>query len=572
MKRIGYKFATVIIALTAIAVASLGIIANSLTTISVSSQQIMNNEVEKIDLIHGVYEDYLEIYTEVYAHVNTSLAGVMDKKAGTIAETQTEMWQLMESYKAGIVSEEVQAVYDTVESKLTSFDKCVAKVLEKSRANDKESANVTIASELTMLNDSINFNMQKLLDFAAQDLENGKTVLQQTALNSHVVIVIAVVLLVLAAVVVTLVSIRIIVVPIRKITTVIDKMIEDIHQGNGDLKSRVPVETKDEISTLATDVNEFLDILQDMIGGVISCGREIDLQQQNVNDVVDRTNKNAGETFDTMKELADSMEKVSSTAAHVNDNTKQAEKSVEEMVDKAIDGTEFASQIRGRAEKLRELAKSSKESADSMIKEFDVTLQASIEDSRRIENINNLTGDILSIASKTNLLALNASIEAARAGEAGKGFAVVAEEIRVLADGSRETANNIQQISNEVVAAVMTLAENANNLVHFINERVLPDYEILEQTGEQYVDDSHTVDRIMTEFRSSMENIGGMMHSVVDSNDNITSNMQESARRITAVAGNTTVLADNMQDIMNALEQVSGIINHLSDQTACFRS
>ncbi len=572
MKRIGYKFATVIIALTAIAVASLGIIANSLTTISVSSQQIMNNEVEKIDLIHGVYEDYLEIYTEVYAHVNTSLAGVMDKKAGTIAETQTEMWQLMENYKAGIVSEEVQAVYDTVESKLTSFDKCVAKVLEKSRANDKESANITISSELTMLNDSINFNMQKLLDFAAQDLENGKTVLQQTALNSHVVIVIAVVLLVLAAVVVTFVSIRIIVVPIRKITTVIDKMIEDIHQGNGDLKSRVPVETKDEISTLATDVNEFLDILQDMIGGVISCGREIDLQQQNVNDVVDRTNKNAGETFDTMKELADSMEKVSSTAAYVNDNTKQAEKSVEEMVDKAIDGTEFASQIRGRAEKLRELAKNSKESADSMIKEFDVTLQASIEDSRRIENINNLTGDILSIAAKTNLLALNASIEAARAGEAGKGFAVVAEEIRVLADSSRETANNIQQISNEVVAAVMTLAENANNLVHFINERVLPDYEILEQTGEQYVDDSHTVDRIMTEFRSSMENIGGMMHSVADSNDNITSNMQESARRITAVAGNTTVLADNMRDIMNALEQVSGIINHLSDQTACFQS
>ncbi len=572
MKRIGYKFATVIIALTAIAVASLGIIANSLTTISVSSQQIMNNEVEKIDLIHGVYEDYLEIYTEVYAHVNTSLAGVMDKKAATIAETQTEMWQLMGNYKAGIVSEEVQAVYDTVEGKLVSFDKCVAKVLEKSRANDKESANITISGELTMLNDSINFNMQKLLDFAAQDLENGKTVLQQTALNSHVVIVIAVVLLVLAAVVVTLVSIRIIVVPIRKITTVIDKMIEDIHQGNGDLKSRVPVETKDEISTLATDVNEFLDILQDMIGGVISCGREIDLQQQNVNDVVDRTNKNAGETFDTMKELADSMEKVSSTAAYVNDNTKQAEKSVEEMVDKAIDGTKFASQIRGRAEKLRELAKSSKASADSMIKEFDVTLQASIEDSRRIENINNLTGDILSIAAKTNLLALNASIEAARAGEAGKGFAVVAEEIRVLADSARETANNIQQISNEVIAAVMTLAENANNLVHFINERVLPDYEILEQTGEQYVDDSHTVDRIMTEFRSSMENIGGMMHSVADSNDNITGNMQESARRITAVAGNTTVLADNMQDIMNALEQVSGIINHLSDQTACFQS
>ncbi len=90
-----------------------------------------------------------------------------------------------------------------------------------------------------------------------------------------------------------------------------------------------------------------------------------------------------------------------------------------------------------------------------MIREFDVALQASIEDSHQIENINSLTGDILSIAAKTNLLALNASIEAARAGEAGKGFAVVADEIRVLADGSKETANNIQQISKGVVDAVI---------------------------------------------------------------------------------------------------------------------
>ncbi len=91
------------------------------------------------------------------------------------------------------------------------------------------------------------------------------------------------------------------------------------------------------------------------------------------------------------------------------------------------------------------------------------------------------------------------------------------------------------------------LADNANNLVNFINERILPDYEILEQTGEQYLNDSITVDQMMVEMRDSMENIGGMMRDVAQSNENITNNVQESAQGVTGIVGNTTALVDNMQ-------------------------
>lgn len=572
MKKIGYKFAAAIMVLTLIAIVALGVLANSLTTITTSSQELMNNQVEKTNTIHSIYEDYLDMYMNLYAHVNTKLANIMDKRAEDIYKAREDMWQKMEAYKAEITSEEVQATYDTVESRLISFDQCVDKVLEASRKNDKESATLLITNNLSMLNDTIQGNMQKLLDYSAEELETGKVELQNTAVQSNSVIKAVIVLLVAAAILVTIIAIRIIVVPIRKIAKVINGMIEDIHNGQGDLTSRVPVKTKDEISTLARGVNEFLDILQDMIGGVISCGREIDRQQQNVNAVVDKTNKNAGETSGTMEELAASIEEVSATAAYVNENTKQAEESVKQMVGRANHGTKFADEIRNRAQKLQKLAQDSKESASGIIKEFDVTLQASIDDSRKIENIGSLTGDILSIASKTNLLALNASIEAARAGEAGRGFAVVADEIRVLADSSKETANNIQQISEEVVDAVTTLADNARSLVDFINERILPDYEILENTGEQYLNDSITVEQMMTEIRDSMEKVGGIMQSVAQSNDNITNNVQESAQSVMGVVANTTALADNMQDIISALEQVSGVINHLSEQTACFKA
>ncbi len=570
MKKIGSKFAMAIISLALISIISLGFLANSMTEISQGSQDIMNNEVEKINLIHGIYEDYLDMYMNVYAHVNAKLLRTMNKRADDILESRAHMWESMEAYGAKITSEETRGVYDALESRLVSFDSYVDAIIEVSREGDKERANNLISNNLGMLNNTIGNSMNDLLEFSDTELTEGKSYLQGKVEGSYTLIVAVVAILIVTAILVLIVAHRIIVMPIQKIAQVINGMIEDIHNNRGNLTERVPVQTKDEIAMLAAGVNEFLDILQDVIGGVISCSDEINRQQLHVNEVVEVTNQNAGDTSATMEELAASMEEVSATVGYVSDNTREAEASVGDMVDQAVNGTKFAEEIRSRAEELRKLAQESRATADDMIKEFDVSLNASIEDSKQIEKIGNLTADILSIASKTNLLALNASIEAARAGEAGKGFAVVADEIRQLADNSKQTAGNIRQISAGVVAAVMTLAENAGNLVKFINERVLPDYEILERTGEQYLNDSITIDRMMGEMRDSMENIGGMMRSVAESNENITNNVRESAQGVGGVVNNTAALAENMKGIVEALNQVSDVVSHLSEQTACF--
>lgn len=570
MRKIGFKVASAIIVLALISIISLGFMANSMTTISQSSQDVMNNEVEKINLIHSIYEDYLDIYMNLYAHVNAKLLRTMDKRAEDIVERRANMWESMEAYKAMITSEETGKVYAALESRLVSFDGIVDTVLEASKEGDKERANNLISNNLGMLNNVIDNSMNDLLEFSSQELDSSKAYLQSKANGAYTLIAVVVILLIVTAVLVMVIANRVIVVPIQKIAQLINSMIEAIHNNKGNLNERVPVQTKDEIATLARGVNEFLDILQGVIGGVISCSEEINRQQLNVNEVVEETNQNANDTSATMEELAASMEEVSATVGYVSENTREAEVSVGEMVDKAVNGTKFAEEIRSRAEELRKLAQDSRATANNMIQNFDVTLNASIEDSRQIEKISNLTADILGIASKTNLLALNASIEAARAGEAGKGFAVVADEIRQLADSSKETAGNIQQISESVVAAVMSLAENAGNLVKFINDRVMPDYEILERTGEQYLNDSITVDQMMSEMRDSMDNIGSMMRSVAESNENITNNVRESAQGVGGVVNNTAALAENMKNIIKALDQVSDVVSHLSEQTACF--
>ena len=313
MRKIGFKFASAIIVLALIAIISLGLLANSLTAITQSSQNIMNNEVEKINLIHSVYEDYLDMYMNVYAHVNAKLVRTMDKRAADIEESRAQMWESMEAYKAKITTEEAQGVYDSLEGRLSSFDTYVDTIVEFSRADDKERANNLIANNLGMLNNTIDNSMNDLLELSDAELAAGKLYLRAEAERSYTLIVGVIILLIGTAVLVMIIAKRIIIRPIQKIAQVIDGMIENIHNNKGNLEERVPVQTKDEIARLARGVNEFLGILQDVIGGVISCGDEIHRQQESVNEAVEVTNQNANDTSATMEELAASMEEVSAT-------------------------------------------------------------------------------------------------------------------------------------------------------------------------------------------------------------------------------------------------------------------
>ena len=95
MRKIGFKVASAIMMLALISIISLGFLANSMTTITESSQNVMNNEVEKINLIHSVYEDYLSISASLYSHVNAKLIRTMDTKANDILSRREQMWASM---------------------------------------------------------------------------------------------------------------------------------------------------------------------------------------------------------------------------------------------------------------------------------------------------------------------------------------------------------------------------------------------------------------------------------------------------------------------------------------------
>ena len=142
---------------------------------------------------------------------------------------------------------------------------------------------------------------------------------------------------------------------------------------------------------------------------------------------------------------------------------------------------EAAREIKERAEKLKANSEQSRINAYAVYERTNESLRLSIEKAKSIEKIQQLTDTILAISSQTNLLALNAAIEAARAGEFGRGFTVVADEIRNLAEDSKNAVGEIQAVVNEVMVSVEDLVNDSMNKHQFVDGQVINDYNILVQ-------------------------------------------------------------------------------------------
>ena len=182
-----------------------------------------------------------------------------------------------------------------------------------------------------------------------------------------------------------------------------------------------------------------------------------------------------------------------------------------------------------------------------------------------------MTGDILDITGQTNLLALNASIEAARAGEAGKGFAVVADEIRILADSSKHAANNIQNISAMVTTAVERLAQNAEDMLHFIDEDVMKDYDGFVEVANYYQEDAERVNEILTEFAGSTSEVEAIMEQMNSGISNISSTVDESAKGVANAAENAGSLVEAMVHIQQETENNQSISRELRGEVERFK-
>ena len=379
-----------------------------------------------------------------------------------------------------------------------------------------------------------------------------------------------IVIAVLATVLVVSVAVFEVLRPLLAMNRKLKGMIDDIEAGKGDLTQRVQVSGKDEIGQLAGGINAFIATLQQTMNQVTVSSDKLHTVVDKVVGKVSEVNAGSMDISANMEELSATMEEIAASVATIRENTGSADEKVDLLTAATKDLVNYADEMQNRAEALEQKAIENKVNTGAIVTENIAKLRKAIEDSKKVERINELTNDILQISGQTNLLALNASIEAARAGEAGKGFAVVADEIRVLADSSKQTADNIQDINKLVVAAVQELTDCSNAIVNYINESILPDYDGFVDSGKQYNEDAVHVNEIVTEFHQMAEVLLQLVNEINQTVNGIATAIDESAKSVSDVTEHTNALVEDINTVTDEMGENKAIADVLHAETERF--
>lgn len=351
----------------------------------------------------------------------------------------------------------------------------------------------------------------------------------------------------------------------------VDKCIYDIVNSNGDLTRTIQVNTGDEVETIAEHVNELLAYMRNIMMNISDNSQKLNNSSESVVSHLKNTQENVLDVSATMEEMNATMMETSASINRINESVNEIYEFIEQISGQAANGGKLSEEIRSSAQSIRNKAITEQEEVKAYSQIISEHVYAKIEKSKSVEKIKELTSDILGITKQTNLLSLNASIEAARAGEAGRGFAVVADEIGKLAADSAVAAEQIQQMSEEVMNAVNELAGEASKMVEFVEETAMKGYNELVRTSGEYNTDAEKLNDIMTLFQSQSEQLRNNMDNIRQVMETVNKSVEESANGVNRIAEMSVSITENVSDIGGQAETNKDIASELDKEVNKFQ-
>ncbi len=567
---------TIIILVPVFILGALAIFSNTaaisnLKKVNKTAMTIADEHMVNISELSEIEKELQEIHKKALSHI---IATDLDTLIATVAEVRAEQ-EILDNYLIEYkdnLSEEDAGAYNTIVSNYETMKYEIANLMAFSGNAEKEKAFALANSTIKQCSDEMQRQVEGMMVRAQESASQASDALtaeyNKAVLKNTIIVVLSVI-----ALLITLYSVFILI--IRKLIVAnheINDIIRGIDQSEGDLTKRISILSNDEISDLGNGINTFMGKLQSIMKMIIENSRKLEEVVSEVQESVRTSNDSASDLSAVTEELSATMQEVGHSATIINQNADSVRSEVEMIADKSNSINEYSKRMKENADKMELDAKTNMQETSTKVQEILEVLNQAIADSKSVEQVNGLTNDILKISSQTNLLALNASIEAARAGEAGKGFAVVADEIRQLAASSRQTANRIQEINSVVINAVHNLAGHSNNLVEYMTDSILPEFENFVTSGEQYRDNATYIEGVMNEFTTKTDDLKRAVDEIAASIETITDAIEDGARGVTGAAESTQVLVTDMENISNRMEENQLIAAALQKETDVFKN
>ena len=544
---------------------------SNLGKVNTTAVVIADEHMVNITDLTDIQKEAQDIHRMALSHIIATDLDTLIALVDSIRAQEAVLDQYLAEYRENLTGLDKNA-YDKILSSYEGLKYEISSLIAYSGNNQKEEAFALANGVIKQYSDEIQKQIETMVEEAkemASDASNDLTVAYNSAIVINLTIIgISVLAILLAFYVVFVLVIRKLSIANREIHDII----KDIDNNQGDLTKRVSILSNDEISDLGNGINIFMAKLQGIMKMIIENSQKLEKVVNEVQQSVRTSNDSASDLSAVTQELSATMQEVGHSASIINQNADAVRSETETIADKSISINEYSKQMKENADKMESDARHTMEETSGKVQDILTVLNDAIEESKNVEQVNGLTNDILSISSQTNLLALNASIEAARAGEAGKGFAVVADEIRQLADSSRETANRIQEINGVVIHAVHNLADNANNLVEYMKESILPEFENFVKSGAQYRENATYIESVMDGFTGKTDALKSAVDEIAASIGTITDAIDEGARGVTGAAESTQMLVADMENISNRMDENQEIASALQKETNIFKN
>lgn len=354
---------------------------------------------------------------------------------------------------------------------------------------------------------------------------------------------------------------------LKKNFSMLNSRILDIASDEGDLTKTVDIRTGDEFEVLGESLNKLLDKTKNTMSIAQSSSKEIRGNSggiaASVNDVSQEINniKNAASEIAIAEsnslENIELMHNQSSIALNNTEDVEQqlriADELIEEIANMSAELNEFVTKATANLKEKNE--------------EIGTELNNSLEAAHAVNQIRSLTQLILDISEQTNMLSLNASIEAARAGEAGRGFAVVASEISKLASDSSDAAEKISIIGESITDIVDSLGYVSSELLLFVNDSVMSDYENFQTFGNEYFVKAQDIKSRANAIYENTKALNNSMHEISDSASSILAASEENLATIQNIADTLNNIDNSMISVkketannLNAVENMNSVV------------